>query len=184
MKKVLIYLAPGFEEIEAVTIIDLLRRAEIEVIIAGLEEGYVIGSHGIRIMSDLYYEDIDPEEYDYLVLPGGQPGTNNLKKNLKVLELVKKFMQKNKLIGAICAAPTVLWEAGILENKRITSYPSEKMVFSSAVYEDSSVVKDGNLITSRGVGTAIDFALDLIGEIKGDSVKKETAEKILWKIKK
>lgn len=182
MNKVLIYLAPGFEEIEAVTIIDLLRRANIDVVVAGLEERYITGSHGIRISTDLYYEDIDPEEYDYLVLPGGQPGTNNLKKNLKVLELIKKFMEDNKLIGAICAAPTVLWEAGILENKRVTSYPSEKIVFSSAVYEESSVVKDGNIITSRGVGTAIEFALDLIGEIKGDSVKKETADNILWKI--
>jgi len=182
--KVLVYLAPGFEEIEAVTIIDLLRRAEIEVTVAGLEEGAITGSHGITLLADLNYENVDPNEFDYLILPGGQPGTNNLKNNQKVINSVKMFMQDNKLIGAICAAPIVLQEAGILNNKKVTSYPSEKEVFNSSVYEESPVVKDDNIITSRGVGTAIDFALDLIGEIKGDDSKRETAEKILWEIKK
>ena len=182
MKKVLVYLAPGFEEIEAVTIIDLLRRANIEVTVAGLEHHSVVGSHGITIMTDIYYKAVDPNEYNFLVLPGGQPGADNLKKDQIVLETIRDFQMKNKLIGAICAAPTILWEAGILENKKITSYPSEKTVFKTAVYEESSVVKDDNIITSRGVGTAIDFALTLIGEIKGDDVKRETAEKILWKI--
>jgi len=178
---VLVYLAPGFEEIEAVTIIDLLRRANIEVTVAGLEHHSVVGSHGITVMTDIYYKAVDPNEYNFLVLPGGQPGADNLKKDQIVLETIRDFQMKNKLIGAICAAPTILWEAGILENKKITSYPSEKTVFKTAVYEESSVVKDDNIITSRGVGTAIDFALALIGEIKGDDVKRETAEKILWK---
>jgi len=182
VSKALVYLSPGFEEIEAVTIIDLLRRAKIEVVIAGLDKGPVSGSHNISILSDMFHEDVDPDEFDLLVLPGGQPGTNNLKNDQKVLESIKKFKRDNKLIGAICAAPTVLWEAGILENKKVTSYPSEKDTFSSSIYEESPVVKDDNIITSRGVGTAIDFALDLIGEIKGDAVKRETADKILWKI--
>lgn len=184
MNRVLLYLAPGFEEIEAVTIIDLLRRADIDVTVAGLEDGFITGSHGISILSDIYYEKIDLGDYDYLVLPGGQPGTNNLRKNRKVLETVKKFMKDKKLIGAICAAPLVLEEAGVLKNKKITSYPSEKDVFKSAVYIESSVVKDSNIITSRGVGTAIDFALKLIGEIKGDNSKQKTAGKILWEINK
>jgi 4-methyl-5(b-hydroxyethyl)-thiazole monophosphate biosynthesis len=182
VKKVLVYLAPGFEEIEAVTMIDLLRRADIDVTVAGLEEGSITGSHGISILSDVNYETIDVDNFDYLLLPGGQPGTNNLKNNQKVLDSVKKFQNENKLIGAICAAPTVLHEAGILNNKRVTSYPSEKDVFSTSQYETSPVVKDGNIITSRGVGTAIDFALDLIGEIKGDDIKRETATKILYEI--
>lgn len=183
MNKVLIYIAPGFEEIEAVTIIDLLRRANIEVTVAGLEHHSVTGSHGITVMTDIFYKAVDPDEYNYLVLPGGQPGSDNLKKDQKVMETIKDFQRKKKLIGAICAAPTILWEAGILENKKITSYPSEKSVFKTAVYEESSVVKDGNILTSRGVGTAIDFALDLIGEIKGEDVKRETAKRILWEIK-
>ena len=180
MSRVLIYLAPGFEEIEAVTIIDLMRRADIDVTVAGLKDGFITGSHGISILSDIYYDKVNPEEYDYLVLPGGQPGTNNLKKNKKVIETIKMFMQNDKLIGAICAAPIVLQEAGILNHKRITSYPSDKAVFKSAVYKESKVVKDGNIITSRSAGTAIDFALNLIGEIKGQKIKQETAKRILW----
>ena len=184
MNKVLLYLASGFEEIEAVTIIDLLRRADIDVTVAGLEAGPIKGSHGISILSDVNYNDVNPDTFDYLVLPGGQPGTNNLKKNQKVLESVKEFQKENKLIGAICAAPTVLHEAGILDDKKVTSYPSEKDVFISSKYEVSPVVKDDNIITSRGVGTAIDFALELIGEIKGNDIKEEMAEKILYDIKK
>jgi 4-methyl-5(b-hydroxyethyl)-thiazole monophosphate biosynthesis len=184
MNKVLVYLAPGFEEIEAVTIIDLLRRADVAVTVAGLEEGSIKGSHGISILADVNYETINPEKYDYLVLPGGQPGTNNLKNNKKVLDSVRRFQKENKLIGAICAAPTVLQEAGILDNKKVTSYPSEKEAFNSSIYETSSVVKDDNIITSRGVGTALDFALDLIGEIKGEDAKQDIASKILYEIKK
>ena len=183
MNKVLIYLATGFEEIEAVTVIDLLRRANIDVTVAGLEKGSITGSHGISIMPDKYYEQINPDNFDYLVLPGGQPGTNNLKNDQKVLETIRKFQKENKLIGAICAAPTVLNEAKILDNKKVTSYPSEKDTFTSAQYKESPVIKDGNIITSRGVGTAIDFALSLIAEIKGNEVKQEVSSKILWKIK-
>ena len=182
MNNVLIYLAPGFEEIEAITVIDLLRRANVNITVAGLVKNSITGSHDISILPDVYYEDINPDDFEYLVLPGGQPGTNNLKSNRQVLETVKKFQTENKLIGAICAAPTILAEANILDNKRITSYPSEKDVFSNSKYEESPVVKDDNIITSRGVGTAIDFALDLIGEIKGEEVKKEIAKKILHSI--
>ena len=180
MNKVLVYLAPGFEEIEAVTIIDLLRRADIDVTIAGLEEKSVRGSHGITISCDQYYEKVDPTQYDYLILPGGQPGTNNLKNNEKVLNSVRHFAEQNKLIGAICAAPTVLLQAGIVENIQITSYPSEKHLFNPADYKESSVVIDNNIITSRGVGTAIEFTLDVIGLIKGEKVKDELAERIVW----
>ena len=180
MNKVLLYLSPGFEEIEAVTIIDLLRRADIEVTIAGLEEKSVRGSHGIIINCDQYYENIDPTEYDYLVLPGGQPGTNNLKNNETVLKNVRHFAEQNKLIGAICAAPAVLLQAGIVKDIKITSYPSEKHLFNPADYKESSVVIDNNIITSRGVGTAIEFTLDLIGLIKGEKVKDELANKIVW----
>lgn len=177
------YLAPGFEEIEAVTIIDLLRRAEINVTVAGLVKGSVEGSHGISILADVNYKEINPDDYDYLILPGGQPGTNNLKANQQVLDSVRKFRNENKLIAAICAAPTVLHEAGILDNKKVTSYPSEKEVFTSSKYVDSPVVKDENIVTSRGVGTAIDFTLDLIGEIMGNETRQEIADRILWKIR-
>jgi 4-methyl-5(b-hydroxyethyl)-thiazole monophosphate biosynthesis len=180
MGKVLMFLAPGFEEIEAVTIIDLLRRADIEVVAAGLERDSITGSHGITISGDVFYKDIDPDDFEYLIIPGGQPGTNNLKEDEKVLDTVRKFEKENKLIGAICAAPTVLHKAGILENKKVTSYPSEKKVFETSIYKENHVVRDENIITSRGVGTAIEFALELIGIIRGDNIKRETAQRILW----
>ena len=180
MHKVLIYLAPGFEELEAVTIIDLLRRAGVDVTIAGLEREAVTGSHEITILCDIYYENVDTDDFDYLILPGGQPGTNNLKSDKRVLEIVRKFDRDNKIIGAICAAPTVLHEAGILNNVRVTSYPSEKNIFDPSLYDEDHVVSDGNIVTSRGVGTAIDFTLDIIGKIKGNDVKLQTAERILW----
>jgi 4-methyl-5(b-hydroxyethyl)-thiazole monophosphate biosynthesis len=180
MDKVLIYLAPGFEELEAVTIIDLLRRAGIDVTIAGLEREAVTGSHEITITCDAFYEDVDADDFDYLILPGGQPGTNNLKSDKRILEIVRKFDSDDKIIGAICAAPTVLHEAGILNNVKVTSYPLEKKVFDPSLYEENDVVTDGNIVTSRGVGTAIDFTLDIIGKIKGNEVKLQTAERILW----
>lgn len=181
MKKVLVFLASGFEEIEAVTIIDLLRRADVAVTVAGLEKGIITGSHGISMGCDVFIEDIDSTQFDMLVLPGGQPGTNNLKASENVLAMVRQFNKDNKMIAAICAAPTVLAEAGVLENKRVTSYPSEKSVFNFFEYMESDVVRDGNIVTSRGVGTAISFALELVEILKGAEVKKELAEKILWK---
>ena len=181
MSKVLIFLAAGFEEIEAVTIIDLLRRAEAEVTIAGLKPERITGSHGITIECDAFIEDVDFSQYGMLILPGGQPGTNNLKSSEKVLETVKRFHSEGKMIAAICAAPTVLVKAGVLKNKRVTSYPSEKSAFNFFDYMESDVVRDGNIITSRGVGTAIDFALELVGILKDEEVKADLAEKILWK---
>jgi 4-methyl-5(b-hydroxyethyl)-thiazole monophosphate biosynthesis len=182
MYKTLVLLAAGFEEIEAVTVIDLLRRSEIDVAVAGLGGKKVIGSHGIPIYCDILINDIRPNEYDVLCLPGGQPGTDNLKSDQKVLDLVQSFNQKGKLIAAICAAPTVLEEAGILEGRRVTSYPSERNVFSQSEYQNKNVVEDNNIITSRGVGTAIDFALTLVKILRGGVYRDQLAEQILWTI--
>jgi 4-methyl-5(b-hydroxyethyl)-thiazole monophosphate biosynthesis len=181
MPRVLIFLAPGFEEIEAVTIIDLLRRGGLDVTVAGLQPDLVTGAHGIALAPDRFYVDIEVDEYDCLVLPGGQPGTNNLKANHFVLDTVKRYYQQKKWIGAICAAPTVLAQAGILENKKVTSYPSDKAAFKSSDYQEKAVVRDGMIITSRGVGTAISFALELVSVLQGEAVKNELAAKILWK---
>jgi len=181
MSKVLVLLSPGFEEIEAVTIIDILRRAEIETTVAGLEKKMIKGSHNISIKCDIYYRDVKIDEFEFLVLPGGQPGTNNLKSNQKVIEWLQKFSNDNKIIAAICAAPTVLAKANILENIKVTSYPSEKSIFDSDFYSEEKVVQDKNVITSRGVGTAIDFSLKLVEIIKGKNIRDELASKILWK---
>lgn len=180
MSKVLVLLSPGFEEIEAVTIIDILRRAEIDTTIVGLEKEMVKGSHDIFIKCDIYYKEIDITEYDFLVLPGGQPGTNNLKSNSKVIEWLQKFNQENKNIAAICAAPTVLEKAKIVDNIKVTSYPTEKNTFDSDYYSEEKVVKDRNIITSRGVGTSIDFSLKLVEIIKGKEMRDKLSSKILW----
>ena len=180
MSKVLVILAPGFEEIEAVTIIDLLRRVSIEVVIAGLEKESVTGSHSISINCDVYYTDVKIDDYDFLILPGGQPGTNNLKDNSTIIDWLQKFKTENKQIAAICAAPLVLKKASIIENINITSYPAEKSNFPSDYYVEKNVVKDKNVITSRGVGTAIEFALELVNTIKGKKIRDELASKILW----
>jgi len=178
--KILMYLAPGFEEIEAVTIIDLLRRAGLDVTVAGLRAEQVTGSHQITIVPDIFYGDVNPDDYDCLVLPGGQPGSTHLKNDTRVLQTITTYHQENKLIAAICAAPTVLAAADILKNKKVTSYPSEKDVFKSSDYQESTVVTDGMIVTSRGVGTAIEFSLELIRIIKGEAAMKEQAARILW----
>jgi 4-methyl-5(b-hydroxyethyl)-thiazole monophosphate biosynthesis len=180
MSKVLVILAPGFEEIEAITVIDILRRARIETTVAGLESISITGSHSIEVKCDAVLSQIDPRQFTHLFLPGGQPGTANLCGHQKVLELVKSFNEKNKVLAAICAAPTVLQAAGILTGKRITSYPSEREKFSSSIYQEENVVRDVNIITSRGVGTAVEFALALVENISGIEIKKDIAKKILW----
>ena len=181
MSRVLVVLATGFEEIEAVTVIDILGRAEIEVDVAGLNEKEIIGSHNICIISDIELLNTKKEEYDFLVLPGGQPGTDNLKNSQVVIEWINHFKTAGKFICAICAAPTVLQKANVLNHINITSYPSEKENFDSNSYSDENVIQDNNIITSRGVGTAIDFGLKLVETIKGKSQRDKLAAKILWK---
>lgn len=182
MARILTLLAPGFEEIEAVTVIDLLRRAGIEVITASITaDRMVCGSHDICILADITVDDAATDKFDGIFLPGGQPGSNNLKQNTRVLDMIRSFYFQQKWVMAICAAPLVLLEAGILSGRRITSYPAEKGSFQSEKYEENSVVQDGQIITSRGVGTAIDFALALIEIFKGKKVREEQAGRILWK---
>ncbi len=180
MPRVLVILSPGFEEIEAITVIDLLRRAEIEVTVAGLKNGPVEGSHKITVLPDVYFKEVDHSQYDLLVLPGGQPGTNNMKKTPELLQWLRERFNQNKPLAAICAAPTVLKEAGIAKNLTLTSYPSEKEVFDDSHYLEQEVVEDGIVTTSRGVGTAIPFALHLIARLKGPEKAREVAERILY----
>jgi protein deglycase len=182
MSIVLAILAPGFEEIEAVTVIDLLRRADISVTICGLYDTKVTGSHNVTIACDERLEDLDVDAFECLFLPGGQPGSNNLKNDKRVLNLVQKYHKEQKLITAICAAPTVLHAAGILRGKKVTSYPSDEDSFTDCTYLEENVVQDGKIITSRGVGTAIQFALYLIGVLCGEDVKNTHAKRILWSV--
>ena len=180
MNKVLIVLANGFEEVEALTVVDLLRRVDLKVTIAGLEKEFVTGSHDITVQCDCYYLDIEENQYDCLILPGGQPGTNNLKANAKVFEWVQSFAASGRLIAAICAAPIVLHKTGILAGKKVTSFPSEREVFKESTYLEEAVVQDGNIITSRGLGTAIRFALKIVENMKGEETADQLAKRILY----
>lgn len=181
MPSALVLLAPGFEEIEAVTIIDLLRRARIKVTVAGLQKESVKGSHDIVLKPDVYYKEVNHRSFDVLILPGGQPGSSNLKADAQILNWIQERHLQGQRLAAICAAPTVFHAAGITKGLRLTSYPSEKEVFTDSRYVEENVVKDGGIITSRGVGTAIEFSLKLIEELQGADTAKDVAERILYK---
>lgn len=169
-------LAEGFEEIEAVTIIDVLRRAGIDVVTAGIPGSLVVGSRNIRITTDKKIDDIDPEDFDALVLAGGYPGYVNLGKTQKVLNMLVNFNSAKKLIGAICAAPTVLAKVGLLENKKAACYPG--MEKELPYPRGSKVVVDENIVTSQGPGTSIEFSLKLV-ELLVDKQKSKALKKEL-----
>jgi protein deglycase len=180
MPKVLVPLAPGFEEIEAITVIDVLRRAQIGVAVAALEGKEVEGAHGIRVGADLSLDAARAAEFDAIVLPGGQPGTRNLAADPRVLELVRTLAQSGKIVAAICAAPTVLEAAGVLAGRRATAFPGEEL--PSAEYSFDRVVEDDNLVTSRAAGTAMEFALALVRRLAGHGVATELRQRMLVKI--
>lgn len=173
MPKVLVPLAQGCEEIEAATIIDILRRAGIEVVSAGLDAHPVRASRGVVLLPDTTLDAALGHDYDMIVLPGGQPGTNNLKADARILELVKRMEQQGKYVAAICAAPAVLATAGLLDGKRATSFPGALNPFPQVQQQHAAVVEDGKLITSRGPGTAMDFALVLVEQLAGRAKRME-----------
>lgn len=180
MASVLVPLAPGCEELEAVTIIDLLRRAQIDVCSAGLTPGPVTCSRGTVIVPDTTLTQALQREFDMIVLPGGQPGTTHLGNDPRIIQLLQSMAQSNKYIAAICAAPAVLIQAGVLTGKRATSYPGalERAGHPDIATTKNSVVVDGKIITSRGPGTAMDFALELIRILAGKE-KRDTVETAL-----
>ncbi len=179
MGKIGILLADGFEEIEAVAVIDILRRANLDVLIVGLSKEPVSSARNVKIVPDVSIDDVDPSTLDLVVLPGGLGGVENLKKDPRVERLIKGVAEKGKFIGAICAAPTALAKFGILEGKKATVYPSLKDDIKNAIYVDNRVVEDSNIITSQGPGTAFDFGLKLVEKLLGREKAKEVAEKML-----
>ena len=179
MAKVVILLADGFEEVEAVAIVDVLRRAEIEVTIAGLHDGPVASARKVRILPDTVIDTIRTEDFDMIVLPGGQPGSDNLNDDSRVRALVGDFHTKGKLTGAICAAPYVLANAGVLGGKHATSYPTYRERLGKVVYEERSVVEDGNVITSRGPGTALCFGLAIVARLAGNEKAQQVRQAML-----
>ena len=166
MKQTMVFLAPGFEEIETVTIIDILRRAGLTVIIAGLIPDVVEGAHGLKIVADRTIDDIQVEDFEAVIVPGGNPGYINLRKDSRVIEIIKKAFSLNKLVGAICAAPAVLSDSAILKGKNCTIYPGmeNELEKGGGLSKQEKVVIDNKIVTSRGPATALPFALKL-GEI-------------------
>ncbi len=179
MKRVAVLLAPGYEEIEAVAPIDILRRAGVEVIIAGLTADPVPSARDVKIVPDTTVDNLKAEELDMVILPGGAGGVENLKKDERVKKLVEEMRNKDKTVAAICAAPTALVAYGVLGSRRATVYPSLKDNLGTAVYTEEKVVVDNGIVTSQGPGTAIEFGLKLVEILLGYEKAKEVAERIL-----
>jgi len=177
MTSVLVPLAPGFEDLEATTIVDLLRRAGIEVVTAGLDAGLVQGARGMRVQPDARLDEVLGRPFDMIALPGGMPGAENLKNDARIQALLKQMAGAGKYTAAICAAPIALAQAGLLDGKQATSYPGfvEKLAIPGLRYSDDAVVVDGKVVTSRGPGTAMDFALALV-ELLAGRAKRDQVE--------
>lgn len=180
MAKVVVPLAQGCEELEAVTVIDLLRRAQFTVVTAGLEaeRAPVRASRGTVLLPDTTLDAALQDSYDMVVLPGGQPGSDTLEADSRIRNLLQHMARAGKYTAAICAAPKVLASAGLLEGRRATSYPGvlEKMQVPGLRLEADAVVVDGTVITSRGPGTAMDFTLTLIELLGGKALRRQVEE--------
>lgn len=173
--KVLVLFAEGFEEVEGVTQVDFLRRAGVEVLTVSITENKCVkGNFGMTIQTEAILSEINDEQYDMIVLPGGVKGMENLKSNAKVTELLEKFYKEDKWVAAICASPTILGAIGLLEGKRAVCYPGFENGLIGATVVSDDVVVDGKVITSKGPGTSFKFALKLIDVLCG----KETSDDI------
>lgn len=180
--KVYVHLATGFEEVEAITIIDVLRRAGVDVeSISVTGQDIVTGAHGIPIKADLLFENGNYESCGMIVLPGGIPGTPNLAAHEGLMKEIKNFAAKNRFLAAICAAPMILGEAGLLNGKTAVIYPGMESHLKGAVIGSEAVVVDDNYITSKGPGTAMDFALTIARILKGDEAVDDLREEMLLK---
>lgn len=182
MKKTAILFAEGYEEVEALTVVDLLRRAQIGCDIVAIgNPDQTTGSHGITVRADKAFSETNFEEYDGVILPGGMPGTRNLAADEKVLKLLQRFHAAGKLTAAICAAPTVLAKAGLLEGKNAVCYPGMEAQLTGARAGSVPVAADGTVITSRGIGTAIPFALALVEYFNGAKQAEALAAEIVYR---
>lgn len=182
MSRVLIFMAEGHEEIEALTVVDLLRRAGIEIEMVSITGNKKVpGSHGITTYCDKLIETVNFDSADMLVLPGGMPGTLNLELCQPLMDQVHGFNTSKKGLAAICAAPTVFGKAGLLQGKTATCYPGMEKDLVGANVSTDEVCHDGHIITSRGLGTAIPFALEIVKTFKGEAAAKQLADAVVYK---
>ena len=182
MSRVYIFLADGFEDIEGLTVVDLLRRADISIQTVSIKETREVQtSHGISLLADSVFAETDFSDAQMLVLPGGMPGTKYLGAFEPLTDLLKSFYNKGGKIAAICAAPTVFAQLGFLKGRRATAYPSCIGQLEDAIVTEDSVVTDGNVTTSRGMGTVIDFALTIVEYFKNHEEAVALGEKFMYK---
>lgn len=183
MNKIMVMLADGFEEVEALTVVDVLRRADVQCDMVCIDENRnVAGSHKIIVKADYSIDEVNTSEYDGIVLPGGMPGAVNLRNSIKVVETVKDYYATGKIVAAICAAPIVLDKAGIIAGKRITSYPSFESQLSNCIYCQDAVCVDGHIITSRGPATALAFAYEILNAVGKAKEAEELKDGMLYNL--
>lgn len=182
MPNVLVPLAEGFEEIEAVTIIDILRRAGADVVVAGVDRDRVKGSHGIAVEADVRLASVDTDQFDMIVLPGGMPGAENLTNSEGVLRAVRRLAASDRFTAAVCAAPTVLEKAGVLAGRTVTSHPNHARFILSARHTGERVEVDEKVITAQAAGSAMEFAFKLVEILFGKKKVKEINRTVLARL--
>lgn len=181
MKKAYLFFAEGFEEVEALTVVDILRRGKVDCTTVSVSGDYdVTGSHGITIRADRLFDEKPLTDGDMLILPGGMPGTNNLKAHAGLDRLIREYDENGKYLAAVCAAPTVYGEKGLLDGKAATCYPGMEEGLKGAKTGTDSVVCDGQYITSRGMGTCIDFGLKLLALLEGDEIADTIGKAVVY----
>lgn len=182
MKRVLVPLADGFEEMEGIIIIDVLRRANVEVIVAGLDKKEITASRKTKHIADYTLDEVKDWEFDAIILPGGSEGANRLSNDSRIKDIIEKLHNKNKIIGAICAAPNVLIKHKLFNNDdKFTLHPNTLPDNYNGIYVDERVVKTRNIFTSKGPGTAFEFALAIVEELCGPEVRKEVEKPMFVK---
>lgn len=182
-KRICVFLADGFEEIEGLTVVDLLRRAEAEVTTVSVTGTKIIhGAHGIDVMADCLFDEMEFEGIDMLVLPGGMPGTIHLGEHQGLTELLQQYNNSEQYLAAICAAPSIFGKLGFLEGRKATCYPGMEETLAGAEVVMQPVVTDGHLITSRGMGTAIAFSLTLIALLFGEETAEKMQQSIVYNV--
>ncbi len=181
MSKAVVFLASGFEEIETSTIVDILRRSNVEVTLAGLEPNAIEGGHGIKFVPDISVDEIRAKDFDAAICPGGGIGASNLRKDDRVLTIVKDAFSNGKLVAAICAGPVVLCDAGVLKDKRCTIFPGmeNELIKGGGIPQTDLVVEDGNVVTSQGPATALLFSLKLAERLAGSEIGGTVRERTL-----
>lgn len=181
MAKIAVFFGEGYEEIEALTVVDMCRRAKIETQMVSITGSVcVTGAHGIKVEMDVQYEDVDFDSLDMIVLPGGMPGTKNLEAHQGLMSQVDVFNEAERLLAAICAAPSILGHRGILKERKACCYPGFEKDLEDAQVVYDSVTTDGHVITARGMGCAIDFSLAIITALCGEEEAKAKAEAVIY----